>query len=134
MTKRAANVRFTEDSATDRLDVGGASAHELKVAGVEAKPPDNYDFRSRGKQQRDAGMSKSSNPDPAASQPAEAPVAPPRMLPEAEVYRANRIDDFNLVATRATLFIAALLALTLEKFADRTADPDFNFMVRINKR
>lgn len=114
MKNRAANVRFAEDSATDRLDIGGASSHELQVAGVATTQ--SADWRSAlVKQKRDAGMSKSASPTEAtATQPAEsgeAPVKPPRTLPEAEVLRANRLDDINLFITRLTLIVAIVLVL-----------------------
>jgi hypothetical protein len=107
MSKRAANVRFAEDSTTDRLDIGAASTHELAVAGVNTKAPEPYDFRSQGKQKRDAGMSKS-----AQTQPDEVvPVVQARVLPEAEVLRANRLDDFNLGTSRVVLYLAIALLL-----------------------
>ena len=117
MQNRAANVRFAEDSATDKLDIGGASSREMQVAGVATTQAAaaGYDWRSRGKQTRDSGMSKSLNPTEATeTQPAEsgeAPAVPARMLPEAEVFRANKLDDINLFFTRTTLVIAVLFLL-----------------------
>jgi len=117
MQKRAVNVRFAEDSSTDRLDIGGASTHELKAAGVEVAPPaaDNYDFRSKGKQQRDAGMSKGISIEGATPTTAPSEEAPPvkaaRALPEPDVLRANRLDDVNLFMARVTLIIAVILLL-----------------------
>jgi len=108
LKRRAANIQFAEDSKTDALDLGGAGASEMQA--VKGAPAVE-DYRSRGKQQRDAGKSRDDASGDEAPEASPAVEESARFLPEADVIRANRWDRINLGLVRLTLLAAAVLVV-----------------------
>lgn len=124
MKRRAADIRFAEDNATDALDLGGganaADAKKLADTAAATQPGGSlYDYRKQGKQQREVGKARArefADPsDPASTQPAASQPATPtfveRLWPEAQVLEANLYDVWNLFFARWTLRLLILLAL-----------------------
>lgn len=113
LSDRAASVRFAEDADDDRLDlagvedVGKGSIYEQAAAGKLDEPA----YRTRGKQERDAG-SQMREPEAGGGggadgdEAAEAPEQAVRRMPSRDVHRANRADEANLFMARLALLLA----------------------------
>lgn len=124
MKKRAADIHFAEDTATDSLDLAGASQSELqKLGGGAASQPTDYAYRQQGKQERVTGKERAREfadaSDKAATQPGAAGTQPStqpssfsdRVWPEAQVIEANWLDSWNLFFSRWIFRGLILLAL-----------------------
>lgn len=110
LKRRAAQVRYVEDAKTDPLDLAGIedgskkSVYERAAEESEAA----YLYKQTGKQQRDPGRRGAATNAPDMSEMVdeaadEAAAHSARVMPHADVIRANRLDRFNLWLARLTL-------------------------------
>ena len=103
--------------AQQRARQAEAAANNPRVAGPRfaEDAPDGADsaaepaWRQAGKQRREAGKIQPLAGEPVGGvEPAAARV---RVMKETDVFRANRLDRYNLFGARFTLLVAALLVL-----------------------
>ena len=102
---QAARRRQQQARAAETAAAGPRFAEDAAPADDPAVPA----YRLAGKQQREGGKKQpliASDTEPAAAaKPAR------RMMKEADVVRANRLDRYNLLAARSTLGLVLLLVL-----------------------
>lgn len=108
--KKAANVRFAEDTPTDALDLAGVTttfADKYEQAAA-AEDPAKYAYRQRGKQQREVSASAETNEVVAGGVAQEVKPQLARQLPESDVVKANRLDRINLFCAQFTFIVACV--------------------------
>ena len=109
----AAKVRFAEDTTRDRLDLAGVSKDDMReMSGVTnaAEAAGEPEYRKGGKQSRDPSKKASSTRAERVAEEAAGEDYVIRMLPQADVLRANMLDHMNLFAVALTWWLC-LVAL-----------------------
>jgi len=122
LKKRAANIRFAEDNATDQMDLAGApSADKRSIYEKAADAQSGEEQRKKTGRKRwqpigDAAPEGNQKLAAATGESAEEEEGPTvRLLPQRDVDRADQLDFLNIWAARLALF-AVLLALILDYF------------------
>jgi len=107
---RAADVHFAEDAPGDAADAAGYKQDELNK--LDAPPPADYEYRKRGKQQRDPSQvdTSASALDTIVAEDDEDVSAGARKLATPDFLLAHQLDRVNRFAVWLTLVAAALLA------------------------